>query len=207
MIYNVHEHTDLPNLATQFLNGVVVDVVHQKADASGNPVKKGDLVISEVMWGEDVSLDTSSNSQYIELYNPSGGDYVTENDKDETPNVNEALTLIFYAPNEFDADRPRAGITDRIGTLDATGAYWSPASKGESGRSGTEPGTEGRATFGNVVPIVSMYRVMEADDTIDDTMGQMASKWANSKVQRVPTLIRLRSVSDTAPRVRRQILP
>ena len=68
------------------------------------------------------------------------------------PTVNEALTLIFYAPNEFSAI-PAAtavaatataaattalpkGITDRIGTLDATGAYWSPVSKGQNGRSG-----------------------------------------------------------------------
>ena len=183
MKYNVIEHTDLPNLATQFLSGVVVDVVHQKADAAGNPVNKGDLVISEVMWGEDVSLATPSNSQYIELYNPTSGDYVTEADKDETPNVNEALTLIFYAPNEFDADRSRAGITDRIGTLYGKGGYWSPVGKGESGRSGSTPGEErtGRGEVVDPVAIVSMYRVMEADDTIDDTMGQMAAKWASSK--------------------------
>ena len=82
MKYNVIEDANLPNLATQFLNGVVVDVQSQHAG----------LVISEVMWGEDVSLDPSSNSQYIELYNP-GADYVTVDDADHTPDVNEALTL------------------------------------------------------------------------------------------------------------------
>ena len=90
--YNVYGTADLPNLATAFRNGVVVDVESQHAG----------LVISEVMWGEDVSLDPSSNSQYIELYNP-GGQYKTIDDKDETPDINEALTLIFYAPNEFSA--------------------------------------------------------------------------------------------------------
>ena len=135
---------DLPNLATQFVNGVVVDV------ESGHG-----LVISEVMWGEDVSLATSSNSQYIELYNPSAGDHVTPDDDASTANVDERLTLVFYAPNEF-GDVPAATtdattgavtfpgrIQDRIGTLDATGAYWNPVGKGQSGRSGT---TEGELT-------------------------------------------------------------
>ena len=192
MIYNVIENSDLPNLATAFLNGVVVDVESQHAG----------LVVSEVMWGEDVSLNPASNSQWIELYNP-GGDYVTIDNKDETPDVNEALTLIFYAPNEFD-DVPAAGadgslptgITDRIGTLDAKGAYWSPSAKGQSGRSGTpiERLEERDATkqtvaveiiptvaAGNVTPLVSMYRAMETDDTIDAMMGQMAGKWASSQ--------------------------
>ena len=60
LLYNVIEMSSLPNLATQFLNGVVVDVESQHPG----------LVISEVMWGEDVSLNPSSKSQYIELYNP-----------------------------------------------------------------------------------------------------------------------------------------
>ena len=140
------------------------------------------------MWGEDTSLATPSNSQYIELYNP-GAQYKTINDKDETPDINEALTLIFYAPNEFaavpavgaDGSLP-AGITDRIGTLDTKGTYWSPASKGQSGRSGTTAGEErtGRGEVVDPVPIVSMYRAMDADGTIDEMMGQMAASWASS---------------------------
>ena len=120
MIYNVVHGVVIPNLATQFANGVVIDVVSQHAG----------LVISEVMWGEDVSLSPTRNSQWIELYNP-GAEYKTVDNADHTPDVNEALTLIFYAPNEF-GDVPSAGadgtlpagVTDRIGTLDATGAYW-----------------------------------------------------------------------------------
>ena len=174
MLYNIIDDGNLldplPNLATQFLTGVVVDLESQHAG----------LVISEVMWGEDTSLDPSSNSQYIELYNP-GGQYKTVADADHTPDINEALTLIFYAPNEFSAI-PAAtavaatataaattalpvGITDRIGTLDAKGNYWSPTSKGQSGRSGTiaeDAGelTAGRGPFVDAVPIVSMYRSM-----------------------------------------------
>ena len=192
LLYNVIGMSSLPNLATGFLNGVVVDVESQHPG----------LVISEVMWGEDVSLDQSSNSQYIELYNP-GGQYKTVDDADHTPDINEALTLIFYAPNEFSAIAARTavaatataaattalptGVTDRIGTLDAKGTYWSPAGKGQSGRSGTEPGTEGRATFGVVVPIVSMYRSMVPSIAVGAAVGAMmvedgqtAANWTTS---------------------------
>ena len=176
MIYNVQEAGTLPNLATQFVNGVVVDVESQHAG----------LVISEVMWGEDVSLNPSSNSQYIELYNP-GVAYTTIDDKDETPDINEALTLIFYAPNEFSsvpavdaAGALPTGITDRIGTLDATGKYWSPTSVGQSGRSGSTEGelTAGRGAFVDAVAIVSMYRGMDADGEVED--GQEAATWMTS---------------------------
>ena len=174
--YNVIGMPDLPNLATEFLNGVVVDVESQHPD----------LVISEVMWGEDVSLEPSSNSQYIELYNP-GKQYKTKEDDDSTPDVNEALTLIFYRPNEFDAvpavgadGSLPAGITDRIGTLDTRGVYWSPTPKGQSGRSGTTAtGTAvERGDFVPSVEIVSMYRNIVGNVLPD---GQMAASWLSSK--------------------------
>ena len=131
MIYNVKQEPTLPNLATSFLNGVVLDL----ANAGDN------VDISEVMWGEDVSLVDRTYSQYIELYNSSDTDFKTPDDKASTPEIDERLTLIFYAPNEFtsvpavdeDGDLP---VSDRIGTLDAKGAYWSPTSKGQSGSSG-----------------------------------------------------------------------
>ena len=194
MIYNVIEASILPNLATAFLNGVVVDVESQHPG----------LVISEVMWGEDVSLDLSSNSQYIELYNP-GGEYKTVNDADHTPDINEALTLIFYAPNEFSAIAARTavaatataaattalptGVTDRIGTLDAKGTYWSPASKGQSGRSGTsaKDTAAARGEFVPVVDIVSMYRAMVPSIAVGAAVGAMmvedgqtAANWTTS---------------------------
>ena len=190
----LHADDDLPNLATQFLTGVVVDVESQHPG----------LVISEVMWGEDTSLNPSSNSQYIELYN-SGALYKTVEDADHTPDVNEALTLIFYAPNEFTAIAARTavaatataaattalpkGITDRIGTLDAKGNYWSPTSKGQSGRSGTSPGelTLGRGEFVDAVPIVSMYRAMVPSTAVGAAVGAMmvedgqtAANWMTS---------------------------
>ena len=189
MLYNVIDGVGMPNLATQFQNGVVVDVQSQHP-----------LVISEVMWGEDVSLSPSSNSQWIELYNP-GAQYKTIDDKDETPDVNEALTLVFYGANEFDdipardadGDLPM-GVTDRIGTLGIDGAYWSPAGKGQNGRSGTG---ESEAGAGRVAvattPIVSMYRLIEEGlvatevgdllvigEGIGVPNGQMAASWMSS---------------------------
>ena len=100
-----------PNLATQFRNGVVVDVESQHPG----------LVISEVMWGEDASLNPSSNSQYIELYNP-GAQYKTVADADHTPDINEALTLIFYAPNEFSAVPAKTARATAAGCI-ASGCY------------------------------------------------------------------------------------
>ena len=125
LLYNVQEAADLPNLATALRNGVVVDVEVGHA-----------LVISEVMWGEDVSLDPSSKSQWIELYNP-GAAYTTVGDDPLTLDVDERLTLAFYGLYEFGAipavdaaGRLPGSVTDRIGTLYADGRFWSPIGKG-----------------------------------------------------------------------------
>jgi hypothetical protein len=193
MLYNVHEAAlPLPNLATQFLNGVVVDV------ESGNK-----LYITEAMWGEDVSLNPSSNSQYIELYNPGAG-FNTPDDDASTPDVDERLTLVFYAPNEFGSVAAKTAVaatatapatmalpgrvTDRVGTLDAKGAYWSPAGKGQTGRSGTGEAESGAGRTGvAIVPIVSMYRGMVPDTSTGAAVGammpddgQMAASWISS---------------------------
>ena len=185
--YNVYATADLPNLASELATGVVIDVVAQTANDDGDPVNRK-LYITEVMWGEDVSLDPSSQSQWIELYNP-GDAFKTVDDADHTPKVNEALTLIFYAPNELDYLPPKTEIeapedeispTDRIGTLDDKGAHWAVIGKGQSGRSGTTAtGTAAeRGAFVPAVEIVSMYRGMDADDMLMD--GQMAGSWMSS---------------------------
>ena len=119
--------------------------------------------------------------------------------------VNEALTLIFYAPNEFKAIAARTavaatttaaattalptGVTDRIGTLDAKGTYWSPVGKGQSGRSGSTEGelTAGRGAFVDAVAIVSMYRSMVPSTAVGAAVGAMmvedgqtAANWTTS---------------------------
>ena len=180
-LYNVYE-AGLPNLATSFLSGVVVDL------EVGLTLK-----ITEVMWGENVSLVNRTESQYIELHNPGTADVKTPDDDVKTFNKDERLTLVFYGSNEFShvaaadaaGDLP-AGIADRIGTLDATGAYWSPSSKGQSGASGVPIAVGGGADDLEVTiarkdttPITSMYRVMGADGEVAD--GQMASSWMSSE--------------------------
>ena len=172
-LYNVVEAATLPNLAIQLLNGVVVDVESQHT-----------LIITEVMWGEDASLNPSTNSQWIELYNP-GNAYTTVDDTVRTINVNEALTLSFYAPHEFTAIPVRAadgtlpaGITDRIGTIDATGQDWSPAGKGQSGRTGTGEQAFNRGAFVGTVELKSMYRVIDAIGVIAN--GQLKASWVAS---------------------------
>ena len=66
LIYNVIDDGDLPNLETFLANGGVIDVMSPHA-----------LVISEVMWGSDASIeDDHSKSQWIELYN-AGAVYTT----------------------------------------------------------------------------------------------------------------------------------
>ena len=224
MIYNLIDHGGLPNLATQFYNGVVIDV------ESSN-----DLVISEVMWGEDASLTEPARSQWIELYNP-GDEFKTPEDDAATYDIDERLTLVIYRANEFSdipakvavaatATAPATmalpdRVTDRIGTLDATGKYWSPATKGQSGRSGL-PIQRFEERFidveiiptigtGDVTPIVSMYRGMEPDTSTDAAVGamkpvdgQMAASWMSSQEPRSanfrPHAIGLRHGTPGAP--------
>ena len=172
LLYNVQEAADLPNLATALRNGVVVDVEVGHA-----------LVISEVMWGEDVSLDPSSKSQWIELYN-AGAAYTTVGDDPLTLDVDERLTLAFYGLYEFGAipavdaaGRLPGSVTDRIGTLYADGRFWSPIGKG--GRTGTGEPTSARGAFVDTTELVSMYRVKDAaGNKVAD--GQMAASWKAS---------------------------
>ena len=112
----------LPNLETLLNNGGVIDV-------EGPPA----LVISEVMWGSDASLNDPSDSQWIELYN-AGAEYKTV-DNDAATDANEAVTLVFYGP--ADTLPAIADVNDRVGTVDVNGAPWSVGGKGQSGRTGT----------------------------------------------------------------------
>ena len=178
-LYNVYEAATLPSLATLFLGGVVVDL------EVGLTLK-----ITEAMWGENVSLLDRTGSQYIELHNPGTADVKTPDDDVKTFDKDERLTLVFYRSNEFsdipaadaDGDLP-AGVADRIGTLDATGAYWSPSSIGQSGSSGVplQDAADLEVTIARtpITAITSMYRVMDADGEVAD--GQMAASWMSSE--------------------------
>ena len=182
LIYNVIDDGDLPNLETFLANGGVIDVMSPHA-----------LVISEVMWGSDASIvDDHSKSQWIELYN-AGAAYTTVKE-DAATDAYEATYLVFYGPNETPpamtaavaatATTPAvpaalpAGVTDRIGTIDALGAYWSIAGKGQSGRTGAGEEAADLTAIIPTQPIISMYRMMDATGKVAD--GTLAASWMQS---------------------------
>ena len=162
---------DLPNLEVFLANGGTIDVM-----STG-------LVVSEVMWGTDASLATPSHNQWIELYN-AGAEYKTKD-----------AALIFYAPNDAVPAKTAAvaatattaavpaalltGVSDRIGTIDDAGAYWSIAGKGQSGRTG-QGETAGELLA--VVPtqaVASMYRVMVPSTAVAAAAGAMMPAYGN----------------------------
>ena len=150
----------LPNLETLLLNGGTIDLVGPNS-----------LIISEVMWGSDASIDAGSfNSQYIEIRNTSGA---------EIKAAKETYKLVFYTagatlPDDSDAAN---NVQDRVGTVGASG-YWSVAGKGQSGRSGVEEAPGDLAAVTPTQPLISMQRVIDATGVAAD--GTMASSWAAS---------------------------
>ena len=154
LMYNIIE-VGIPNLETFLANGGTIDLVGPN-----------DLVISEIMWGSDASLDPDNNSQWIEIKNNTGSSILTGD---------KTHKLIFYGPNET---LPAVStVKDRVGTVGA-GGYWSIQGKGQSGRSGEG---ETAAQVVAVVPtqaLISMQRVIDATGAAAD--GTMASSWAMS---------------------------
>ena len=173
----------LPNLETFLANGGVIDVVSPHA-----------LVISEVMWGTDASLGNPAHNQWIELYN-AGAAYTTVVE-DAATDALEATYLVFYRPNEtppamtpavpatattaaVEAKLP-AGVSDRVGTITAAGAYWSIAGKGQNGRSGQGESTVELLAVAPTHPIISMYRVTDATTGTLAIDGRAAASWSAS---------------------------
>ena len=156
--YNLYEIA-LPNLEAFLTNGGVIDVV--------SPMS---LTISEIMWGSDASIvDDNSKSQWIELANSGAGANTGENDA--------ATKLIFYGYGEApalnaDGTLP-TGVKDRVGTIDAAGAIWSLAGKGQRGRSGAGEAALQLAATVPTQSIISMYRMAGAD-------GTLAASWMAS---------------------------
>ena len=173
----------LPNLETFLANGGVIDVVSPHA-----------LVISEVMWGTDASLGNPAHNQWIELYN-AGAAYTTVVE-DAATDALEATYLVFYRPNETPpaitpavpatattaavAAKLPAGVSDRISTITAAGAYWSLAGKGQNGRSGQGESTGELLAVAPTHPIISMYRVTDATTGTLAVDGRAAASWAAS---------------------------
>ncbi|RKU15999.1 hypothetical protein C6503_13275 [Candidatus Poribacteria bacterium] len=142
LTYNLIEGATLPNLESVLTNGATIDVV--------GPQK---LVISEIMWGSDLSLLPSSGSQYIELRNVSGA-AITAGEKD--------YKIVVYP---YGATLPAmSSVQDRVGTVGVHGR-WSVTGKGQSGKS-LAVDVQQQTTFAwassETIPIVSMQRTADA---------------------------------------------
>ena len=153
--YNIIDDGDLPNLETFLSNGGVIGVMGPHA-----------LMITEIMWGSDASLDDPGKSQWIELYN-AGAEYKTQDGTNTT-------YLIFYGPGEA----PATGLHDVVGTVDPTAGYWSIAGRGQSGRSGKGEQAEGLTAVVPTTPIISMSRAMSVTGTL--ASGTLSGSWMQS---------------------------
>ena len=133
----------LPNLEVLLNNGGTIDIVA--------PQK---LIISEVMWGSDASLDSPVNSQYIELRNVSGA---------EIKMGDGTHKLMFYGAGATLPDMSVAAnnIQDRVGTIGA-GGYWSVAGIGQSGRTGIDESPGETVAVAPTQALISMQRGYEA---------------------------------------------
>ena len=162
---------DLPNLETFLGNGGTIDVISPG------------LVVSEIMWGSDASLDTPSHNQWIELYN-AGGEYKAKDaalmfyGRGEAPaktsGIFPTVAEAVAAPKELPA-----GVSDRVGTLDDNDVWWTIANKGQPGRTGQgETAGELRATIPTQA-VASMYRVMVASTATGAAVGAMMPERGN----------------------------
>ena len=133
----------LPNLEVLLNNGGTIDLVA--------PQK---LIISEVMWGSDASLDSPVNSQYIEIRNVSGA---------EIKMGDGTHKLMFYGAGATLPDMSVAAnnIQDRVGTVGANG-YWSVAGIGQSGRTGIDESPGETVAVAPTQALISMQRGYEA---------------------------------------------
>ena len=147
----------MPNLETFLANGGTVDLMGPDGTA------KGSVIISEIMWGSDASIDDSAKSQWLELQNMTSSAISIGEKK---------WSLIFYSPADT---LPATGYIDRVGTV-GVGGHWSIAGKGQSGRSVIKEG-DPTAILGHI-PIISMQRVIDAAGMAAD--GTMASSWVAS---------------------------
>ena len=178
LLYNVRESGSLPNLERFLANDGIIHLVSYGSN------KVGDAYISEVMWGTDASQNPVSNSNWIEIRNGTSA----------AIGVGEKMwALWFYEAHETPATAYPAGsayegptgqagtIIDVIGTKASdTGLRWSLAGKGASGASGLElekaaGDFERTVALPSASPVISMYRVMNADGTLSD--GTMSTSW------------------------------
>ena len=143
-------NANFPNMAHFFQNGGRIELItdtNQNPLASGaNQPEFGDLVISEIMWGLD---GTSTNKQWIELYNASKQTYTFANG---SLNLRFSDTSANPLPNtvftpSHDANR-QVKVIDRMSNIGAT----------NNRKAWNVPGRSGNTLQNR--PLVSMYRVI-----------------------------------------------
>ncbi|MCG9133671.1 hypothetical protein J5I95_18515 [Candidatus Poribacteria bacterium] len=156
LLYNLIEQGGLPNLETFLANGGTIDLVAPDAG----------VVISEIMWGSDASLDNSYESQWIEIQNTSGKELKTGD---------KTYKLVFYGAGETlpDMTDTDENIQDRVSTIGASG-LWSIAGKGQSGRTGVGEAPDDDVAVTPTQALISMQRMAA------DADGTMASSWEAS---------------------------
>ena len=122
-----------------FLNGGKILLIAPSAQSAKS------VVISEIMWGVDAAASPTTESQWIELYNTTGGAVSLAGWK-----------LEFLGPNGVSSNT--GTVVDTVSNLGITG-YWQ--AKGQSGRSvaSVEGGLSKPA-----VDIISMYRDINYGD-------------------------------------------
>ena len=147
-----------PNLQNFLINGGTIHIIGVQG-----------LVISEVMWGTDLSLSPHTNSQWIEIKNVTG-----------SPVSAAGFKLSFVAPNET---LPVGDVSyDSVSAYDATTkSVWDIRTKGQGGRTGTGEAAGGVTTVVDPTALVSMQRVFS--DTATQLValpGTKADNWAMS---------------------------
>ena len=162
-------NANFPNLAHFFQNGGRIELI---TDTNQNPLSSGtnqpefgDLVISEIMWGLD---GTSTNKQWIELYNASRRAYTFA---DSSLNLRFSDTSANPLPNttftpSYDANK-QVKVIDRMSNIrtSTNRKGWNP------------PGQSGNASQNR--PLISMYRVIDyARGAISD--GTLTNNWRAS---------------------------
>ena len=178
---------NLPNLERFLHNNGTIHLVSYHKDS-----KAGDAYISEVMWGTDASLANPADSNWIEIRNgtskaiaigeqewalwfyeahetpPSGADPYPANSAYEGP-LGQKGTLI-----------------DVISTKDSTTRLsWSITGKGQSGRSNIDKARADAQVIAGTIPLISMYRMMDATDMTKPADGTKAANWVMSEAPSV----------------------
>ena len=169
---------ELPNLEAFLANQGTIHLVSYVRDGANPKFKMGDLYISEVMWGTDASQEDVADSNWIEIRNTKGKIDVNAQDwalwfyeAHETP------PTAYPANSSYEGAIGQPGeIIDIIGTKASdTGLSWSLVGKGKNGRSGVDKARADQHIVEARDPLISMYRVMNADGTLSD--GTMADSW------------------------------